>query len=95
MSGETSLAPSVRIELNPMYLMRWEEAEQAWLLLYPEGIVKLNSSAAEILKRCVGVRSIGDILAELQADFPGEDIEADVMAFLEVANDKDWIRIAP
>ncbi|MFX5622761.1 pyrroloquinoline quinone biosynthesis peptide chaperone PqqD, partial [Acinetobacter baumannii] len=29
--------------------LQWEEAQQAWVLLYPEGMVTLNDSAAAIL----------------------------------------------
>lgn len=93
MEGEEKLTSTDLVELNPMYLFRWEEKEQAYLLLYPEGIVKLNDSAAEIIKRCVGARSVGDIVAELRAAFDGADIESDIIAFLEDANGKDWIRV--
>lgn len=95
MDGEHKLAPTDIVELNPTYMFRWEELEQSYLLLYPEGIVKLNGSAAEIMKRCVGARAVSDIVAELIAAFDGADIEADIYAFLEVADDKDWIRIKP
>lgn len=93
MDGNDGLSLSDIIEIHPMYLLRWEEAEQAHLLLYPEGIVKLNAPAAEILKRCVGGRSVADILADLQSVFVGEDIAADVHAFLEISNDKGWTRV--
>ena len=82
------------IELHPMYMLRWEESEQAHILLYPEGIVKLNSSAGEILKRFVGGRPVAEVVAELSAMCPGEDITADILAFLEIANDKGWTRKA-
>lgn len=87
------LDPTDVIELHPMYLLRWEEAEQAHVLLYPEGIVKLNSSAAEILKRVVGGRRIDDVVAELTALCNGQDVSADILAFLEIANDKGWTRV--
>lgn len=92
MSSKTSLELDDVIEIHPMYLLRWEEAEQAYILLYPEGIVKLNAPAAEVLKLCVGGRSVGDILAGLKAVFAAEDIDDDVYEFLEVSNDKGWTR---
>ena len=39
------------------FRFQWEPAQQAHVLLYPEGMVKLNQSAGEILKRCDGSRS--------------------------------------
>ena len=43
-----------RPEINPLFVFRWEEPEQAYLLLYPEGIIKLNDSAGSILTHCTG-----------------------------------------
>jgi pyrroloquinoline quinone biosynthesis protein D len=80
------------VELHPMYMLRWEESEQAHILLYPEGIVKLNSSAGEILKRFVGGRQVAEVITELSLLCPDEDITADILAFLEIANDKGWTR---
>lgn len=40
--------------LSAMYRLQWEEVQQAWVLLYPEGMVKLNGSAGEIIKRLDG-----------------------------------------
>ena len=35
--------------------LQWEPAQEAHVLLYPEGMVKLNGSAAAILSRCDGI----------------------------------------
>ena len=40
--------------LAPHYMFRWEDSQDAYILLYPEGLIKLNLSAGEILKRCDG-----------------------------------------
>lgn len=94
MSDEALLASTDVLELHPMYLLRWEEGEQAFVLLYPEGIVKLNQPAAEILKRCDGERSVAGVAAALKSDFDlEEEVEADVFAFLEISNDKGWTRL--
>ena len=37
--------------LSAMFRLQWEEVQQSWVLLYPEGMVKLNGSAGEIMKR--------------------------------------------
>jgi hypothetical protein len=41
-------------------------------LLYPEGLIKLNPAAGEILKRCDGLRTTEQIIADLDATFPGQ-----------------------
>jgi pyrroloquinoline quinone biosynthesis protein D len=40
--------------LASMFRLQWEEVQQSWVLLYPEGMVKLNGSAGEIIKRLDG-----------------------------------------
>ncbi|HEY0834305.1 MAG TPA: pyrroloquinoline quinone biosynthesis peptide chaperone PqqD [Azospirillum sp.] len=82
------------VEINPLYLFRWEEPQQAHVLLYPEGVVKLNDAAAEILKTCDGVRTVDEVVADLSARFDA-DVRDDVMEFLEVARAQDWIRVKP
>src|SRR6202040_3502126 len=42
--------------------LQWEPAQEARVLLYPEGMIKLNSSAGAILSRCDGVRTLADIV---------------------------------
>ncbi|TVT56669.1 MAG: pyrroloquinoline quinone biosynthesis peptide chaperone PqqD [Sedimenticola thiotaurini] len=77
--------------LNSVFLFRWEEQEQAFLLLYPEGIIKLNDSAGNILKLCDGEKTLAVIIAELKSLFGSDDIEGDIYNFMEVAHGKGWI----
>jgi pyrroloquinoline quinone biosynthesis protein D len=44
------------------------------------------------MKRVDGMRSADDIVRELETAFPGVDLRADVIQFLEVAHGKGWIR---
>lgn len=91
-----AMAPDERFEIDPEFLLQWEPAQQAYVLLYPEGIIKLNQTAAEILKRCTGRASVADIVTQLKQVFtdagPDGQIERSVCAFLEVASGKGWIR---
>jgi len=76
------------------YRFQFEPAQDGHVLLYPEGMIKLNDSASEILKRVDGARTVGGIVAELQARFPeAEGIEEDILAFLEVAVERFWIEL--
>ena len=83
-----------RPRLSPHFIFRWEASQEAYILLYPEGLIKLNPSAGEVLKRCDGERSVGAIIADLQAAFPGNDaaIADSVEAFVSLACDKGWLR---
>jgi pyrroloquinoline quinone biosynthesis protein D len=81
-----------RPALTALYRMQWEEAQQCWVLLYPEGMVKLNAPAAEILKRCNGETPVRALVADVQATFGEADLRADVLDFLEQAHGRGWIR---
>ena len=80
------------------YRLQYEEAQSAWVLLYPEGMVKLNGPAGEILSRLDGARDVGSVVAELERAFdrtgPGEGLEADVRGFLAVALERGWVRLS-
>ncbi len=41
------------------------------VLLYPEGVLVLNSSAAAVLQHCDGERSVADVVGRLAEDFVG------------------------
>ncbi|MGH8597873.1 MAG: pyrroloquinoline quinone biosynthesis peptide chaperone PqqD [Gammaproteobacteria bacterium] len=81
--------------ITPMFRMQWEEAQNCHVLLYPEGMVKLSSSAGEIMKRIDGRKSIGAIIDDLKAQYPGVPLEQDVYKFLEVATNNGWLRTDP
>ena len=72
------------------FRFQWEEAQNCFVLLYPEGMVKLNQAAGEILKRCDGERTVGDIIGELEAQFEAE-LADDVLEFFVEAHGKGWI----
>lgn len=83
-----------RPRLSPHFVFRWEASQDAYILLYPEGLIKLNPAAAEILKRCDGERTAEAIIADLDTAFPGqpEAIAGDTHAFLEMACARGWLR---
>lgn len=74
--------------------MQFEPAQEAHVLLYPEGMVTLNASAAEILARCDGKRSVADICADLSAEFGGAELDDDVYQFLRLACAQGWVAMA-
>ena len=77
--------------LSAHFRLQWEAAQQAWVLLYPEGMVKLNASAAEILKRCDGSRDVPALVADLETAFDATGLESDVRAFLDMARQQAWV----
>lgn len=81
-----------RPRLNRLFRLQWEDAQQAYVLLYPEGMVKLNLSAAEILKRCDGEHTINQLISELQQAFNEKDLREPIEGMLRAAFEKDWIQ---
>ncbi|WP_415844840.1 pyrroloquinoline quinone biosynthesis peptide chaperone PqqD [Stutzerimonas zhaodongensis] len=76
------------------FRFQWEPAQNCHVLLYPEGMIKLNESASAVLGEVDGARTVGAIVADLQARFPdAEGIEEDIVAFLEVAVERFWIEL--
>jgi pyrroloquinoline quinone biosynthesis protein D len=75
------------------FRLQWEAAQNAHVLLYPEGMIKLNGSAGEILKRCDGATTIADITADLERAFAASNLSGDVIRFVTMAVEKKWLRI--
>ena len=73
------------------FRLQWEAAQDCHVLLYPEGMVKLNRSGGEILTRCDGERSIVAIVAELEQAFTATGLEREVLGFVEVAGQQRWL----
>ncbi|AKR43412.1 MULTISPECIES: pyrroloquinoline quinone biosynthesis peptide chaperone PqqD [Methylophilus] len=72
---------------------QWEEAQQSYVILFPEGMIKLHGGAGEILKRVDGKTSVGEIVADLKNTFPdAEDIESDILGMFDIAVGKAWLR---
>ncbi len=93
MSVETHFQPNDTPAINSMFLLRWEKTQDAYVLLYPEGVIKLNASAAEILKRCTGKLTVAELISELKALFAdeGAEVESGIYRFLETSYAKGWI----
>lgn len=80
-----------RPKLAPMYRLQFEPAQDCWVLLYPEGLVKLNGPATEILKRCDGKTEVAAITADLEQAFGTTGLRDDVDDFLKHAYGQHWI----
>ena len=73
------------------FRLQWEPVQSAHVLLYPEGMVKLNASAGEILKRCDGTTPVEAIVGDLEQTFATTGLEPDVRGFLDLAAEQRWI----
>lgn len=91
MSFDRSKIPRWR----PGYRFQYEPAQKGHVLLYPEGMIKLNESAALIGGLIDGERDVAAIIAELDRQFPGvPQLGDDIEQFMEVARAQHWIELA-
>ncbi|MBV8943064.1 MAG: pyrroloquinoline quinone biosynthesis peptide chaperone PqqD [Solirubrobacterales bacterium] len=58
--------------------LRYDEVREEHLVLLPEGAVRLNRTAAEVLELCDGGRSLDDIVSILAARYEGANLREDV-----------------
>jgi len=76
-----------------MFRLQWEEVQQSWVLLYPEGMVKLNTSAGEILKRLDGEKTMQALITELETAFEATGLQKEVLGFLDIAMKQGWVKL--
>lgn len=69
--------------LPPGVRLQHDDVRDERLLVFPEGVVKLSATAAEVLALCDGVRTKAEILAELVQRYPEADLAADVDELLQ------------
>ena len=81
-------------KLRRGFRLQFEPVQSCHVLLYPDGMIKLNDSAGEILKQVDGQHSVEQIIAELRGRFPDvPGIDEDILVFMEVANAQFWIEL--
>jgi pyrroloquinoline quinone biosynthesis protein D len=75
------------------FRLQWESAQDAHVLLYPEGMIKLNASAGEIMKRCDGEATVADITTDLERAFAATGLYEEIVRFMQIALEKSWLTI--
>ena len=63
---------------------RYDEARDRWMILGPERILVPEGPGADIARRIDGQRSLGDIVAELTAEYDADEetIRTETVQFL-------------
>ena len=63
--------------------LQYDDVREEHVLLVPEGVVRLNPTAAEVLELCDGERSLDEIVETLSARYEGPDLRDDVRALVD------------
>ena len=71
--------------------LRYDDVREEHLLLIPEGAVRLNPTAAQVLELCDGERSLDDIAAALSERYDGADVRDDVVELVDAMAQKGLV----
>jgi pyrroloquinoline quinone biosynthesis protein D len=71
--------------------LQFDDVRQEHVLLVPEGVVRLNPTAAEVLELCDGERSLEDIVGALVARYDGADLGDDVRGLVDAMAEKGLV----
>lgn len=77
--------------INNHFQLQWEDKQDCFVLLYPEGMVQLSQSAGEILNLCDGKNNTKNITALLEEKFNTDGLLNDIIEFLEDAMSRKWV----
>jgi pyrroloquinoline quinone biosynthesis protein D len=87
-----AINPDAIPAISPLFRLQWEEVQQSYVILYPEGMVTLSPSAAEIMKCADGKTAVVAIISTLEQQFQQSDLSDDVINFLQEAHKNGWIQ---
>jgi pyrroloquinoline quinone biosynthesis protein D len=71
--------------------LRYDDVREEHVLLIPEGVVRLNPTAAQVLELCDGERSLDDIVGALSARYEGADLRDDVVELVDAMAQKGLV----
>ena len=95
MPDDGQIASDAKPRLPRGVRLTHNEAQGGWVLLAPERVFKADAIAVEIIKRCTGEATFGEIVDDLAKTFnaPRERIHADVTAMLRGLADKKLLEL--
>jgi coenzyme PQQ biosynthesis protein PqqD len=71
--------------------LQWDRVRDRQVLLYPEGALALNATAADVLALCDGERTIEEIAGELSVRYEGAVVDDDVERLLAAIADRGLV----
>jgi pyrroloquinoline quinone biosynthesis protein D len=86
-SGTAATRPTFAVGVR----LRRDAVRDRHVLLYPEGALALNPTAAAVLELCDGERTFDEIVATLSARFGGADVRADVERLLTAIGERGLV----
>ena len=84
------------VALAPGHRLQFEAAQDGFVLLYPEGMVELSATAADVLGRCREPVALDALISSICADYDdaaAPAIDADVRELVEDARGRGWLTV--
>lgn len=81
------------IRLSPGVRLQYEQAQSCFVLLYPEGMMKLNDESAAVLQRCKDAVKVSDLIVSLVEEYDGDDISTDVLRLVDFLVAERLVRV--
>jgi pyrroloquinoline quinone biosynthesis protein D len=90
-----AIVPDARPRLPHGVRLVESQAHGGWVLLAPERVFKADAIAVEIIKRCTGAATLGEIVDVLAKTFaaPRDRVLADTSALLRGLADKKLLEL--
>jgi pyrroloquinoline quinone biosynthesis protein D len=71
--------------------LQYDDVREEHVLLVPEGVVRLNPTAAEVLELCDGERSLDEIVDTLSVRYDRSDLRDDVEGLVDGMTQKGLV----
>jgi coenzyme PQQ biosynthesis protein PqqD len=71
--------------------LQYDDVRDEHVVLVPEGVVRLNATAAQVLELCDGERSLDEIVDTLAARYKGADLGNDVRGLVDAMAEKGLV----
>ena len=87
-----AITPTSRPRLRRGVKLTWDKTRDTYVLLFPEGVLVPNRTAADILGLCDGVATVEEITAALGEKYSGvraQDVQ-DILTRLEERRVAEW-----
>jgi coenzyme PQQ biosynthesis protein PqqD len=96
-SARHVISADSRLRLTSKARLRFDRKSARYMLLYPERGLVLNPTAADVLQRCDGERTVGSIVTELAQQYGHEApaVEREVLDFLQTMADRGLVHATP
>ena len=71
--------------------LRYDDVREEHVLLVPEGVVRLNPTAAAVLELCDGERSLEEIVGTLSERYEGADVRDDILELVDAMTQRGLV----